>query len=70
MNIIYLALGIVIGILVRDIKCKTVSICENIIQKALNPTEEKTQFIDSVSNKELFDSSKTIDDLIENFKKK
>ncbi len=70
---IYFFLGLIVGILVRDIKCKSIEITEqikNFIKEEKEVNGSGAQFIESVSAKEKFDNAKTIDDIIENFNRK
>lgn len=60
---IYFLLGIIIGILVRDIKYKFITTVES-IQEDLKPIEP-TQFFEPVTLEEKWNKAKSVDDLLD-----
>lgn len=68
MYFVIFALGLIIGILVRDIKYQTIETFKKVQETLENKPE--TQFIEPVTKEEAFKNSKTVDDIINNFNKK
>lgn len=66
MNLIIFACGIILGVLVRDIKTKVVEAKEQ-IQKSIADKGE-VQFIEPISMQEKFKNAKSVDDIISKFK--
>lgn len=61
---LYALIGIVIGILVRDIKFHSLKKVEQ-VREHFDKKEQHTEFFEPVSYKEKFENAKTLDDLIE-----
>ena len=55
-------LGLILGILIRDIKCGVVKTIQDIEKTQQNKGE--TQFIESISFKEKFKNAKNVSDLL------
>lgn len=65
MNFVYFCLGLIIGILIRDIKYEVVNKTQEL--KKTFESKGETQFLDPVTTAEKFKEAKSIDDIIENF---
>jgi len=64
MNLIILVCGIILGILIRDIKFETIKIIEEI--KKSNKNKEETKFFEPLSEKERFEKASNINELLNN----
>ena len=64
---IYFILGVIVGILIRDIKCKSSNFIEEVRKNQENKGE--TQFFEPMSTQEKFKNAKNIDDILEDFNK-
>lgn len=60
---IYFILGIIVGILVRDIKTKTVLYVDRLAKD--HESKGQAQFIESKSMREKFDEAVDVEDLLE-----
>lgn len=61
--LIYFFLGLIVGILVRDIKVQTIKKAQEYKEKQENKGE--VQFVNPISLKEQHESAKNIEDLLE-----
>ena len=68
MPFIYFILGLIVGILVRDIKFKTLETIDSV--KKNIEDKGQAQFIEPVTPKEAFRGANTVDQLLENFNQK
>lgn len=63
MQFVIFLLGLIVGILVRDIKLKTLEKIENF--KKTQENKGETKFFEPVTDKEKWDNAQTVDDLLD-----
>jgi hypothetical protein len=61
---IYFILGIILGVLVRDIKCKGIEIIQGLETKEFKNEKGKVQFLGPITYEEKFNSANNISDVL------